>query len=169
MIAQYNFLPWHSLPFGILKTHLTSFPVLLWKTVEVHEHEWWVRKYESFGLKYSPELTEQARNWARATKKDYTGPNGEYLDGFYLRVTLKVFINPVVAALPQHIHLFPDEGCVSKVKDENGQRNNVKRPCLEEYNETPLDPKLEPLKITDEMDDAWSAHIKENYLTAYQG
>lgn len=66
------------------------------------------------GLNYSPELTEQAKNWAKETKKDYVGPNGEFLDGFYIRTTLMVFINPVVAALPEHAHLFPDFGCISK-------------------------------------------------------
>lgn len=134
--------------------------------VEVHSPEWWIQKYESWGFKYSPELTEEAKKIAKDTKKSYKGPNGEYLDGFYVRVTLKVFINPVVAALPEHAHLFPDPGCLSL----NGEkkRERVKRKCTDEGDESPLDPEMEPLTITDEMDEKWLNHIKENFETAYK-
>jgi len=82
-----------------------------WHHVEVHTNDWWIRKYESYGFKYDAELTEKAKEIARSTKKDYKGPHDQYLDGFYVRVTLMVFVNPVVAALPEHAHLFPELGC----------------------------------------------------------
>ena len=74
---------------------VTSSTAKGWHHVEVHDHEWWVRKYESYGFRYDDKLTQQVRRWARDGKKDYRGPRGEYLDGFYLRVTMKVFVNPV--------------------------------------------------------------------------
>jgi SAM-dependent methyltransferase len=134
-----------------------------WHHVEVHQSDWWIRKFESYGFKYSPELTEQVKGWARAGKKDYKGPGGVWLDGFYIRVTMKVFVNPVVAALPEHAHLFPEFGCFGG-KDEAGVA--IHRECNEENRETPLDKSMYPLKLTPEMDDEWNAwvekHVKKN-------
>jgi hypothetical protein len=130
-----------------------------WHHVEVHSPEWWIRKFESYGFKYSPELTAQVKGWAKAGKKEYKGPNGEYLDGFYIRVTMKVFVNPVVAALPEHAHLFPEFGCFGG-KHANGTR--VNRECSEENRETPLDKSMYPLKLTPQMDEEWNAWIKKH-------
>ena len=63
-----------------------------WHHVEVHKNNWWIRKYESYGLKYDAALTEQARDIAKSTKKDYKSLHGKYLDRFYVRVTLIVFV-----------------------------------------------------------------------------
>lgn len=49
-----------------------------WHHVEVHMDDWWIRKYESYGFKYSHELTTKVR--AIATKERADGkllPNGE--------------------------------------------------------------------------------------------
>jgi cyclopropane fatty-acyl-phospholipid synthase-like methyltransferase len=88
-----------------------------WHHVEVHDDEWWIRKYESYGLKYDDKLTQEVRalaveeqNWP-ATDKRTVAPNGEKYNAQHLWKALKVFINPVVAALPQHAHLFPEHGC----------------------------------------------------------
>mmetsp|Transcript_2502 Transcript_2502/g.3345 ORF Transcript_2502/g.3345 Transcript_2502/m.3345 type:complete len:368 (-) Transcript_2502:120-1223(-) len=121
-----------------------------WHHVEVHKNDWWIQKYESYGFKYNAELTEQARNIAREGKKDYTAPNGVYLDGFYIRVTLMVFVNPMVASLPEHAHLFPELGCV-------GQRL-----CDPERGETPTPESMLPLNLTQAMDDAWNTLVREN-------
>mmetsp|Transcript_11425 Transcript_11425/g.17198 ORF Transcript_11425/g.17198 Transcript_11425/m.17198 type:complete len:386 (+) Transcript_11425:105-1262(+) len=133
-----------------------------WHHVEVHSNEWWIQKYEAYGFRYSPELTEQVKNIAKENKKAYTAPNGNWYDGFYIRVNMKVFVNPVVAALPQHAHLFPEFGCFGGKDPKTGKRIN--RECAKENMETPLDPSFYPLKLTPEMDEEWNAwvgkHIK---------
>jgi len=126
-----------------------------WHHVEVHNQHWWIRKYESYGFKYDENLTNQAKGWAKETMNDYKGPNGKPYDGFYLRVTLKVFVNPVVAALPEHAHLFPENGCY-------GGKGKINRECDEEKGETPLAKTMFPLKLTPEMDEEWDGMIKKN-------
>eukprot|EP00563_Minutocellus_polymorphus_P004704 CAMPEP_0181035664 /NCGR_PEP_ID=MMETSP1070-20121207/8442_1 /TAXON_ID=265543 /ORGANISM="Minutocellus polymorphus, Strain NH13" /LENGTH=371 /DNA_ID=CAMNT_0023113235 /DNA_START=151 /DNA_END=1266 /DNA_ORIENTATION=+ len=123
-----------------------------WHHVEVHSNEWWIRKYESYGFKYDAELTEKAKAIARSTKKDYKGPHGQYLDGFYVRVTLMVFVNPVVAALPEHAHLFPEIGCFES-REENGLI--IHRKCDPANGESEPDPNMYPLELSDQMDEDW--------------
>ena len=77
------------------------------------------------------------------------------MDGFYIRTTMKVFINPVVAALPEHAHLFPQFGCYGG--RDKGARIN--RECLEEKNETPLSKHMYPLNLTAAMDDKWNTWV----------
>jgi len=90
-----------------------------------------------------------------ATDKD---PAGRYYDGFYLRVTMKVFINPAVASLPEHAHLFPEQGCFEGRDEKTGEI--LHRECLKEKLETPLAESMKPLQITPEMDEAWNDWIK---------
>ena len=129
-----------------------------WHHVEVHTPDWWIRKYESYGFKYDNVLTEELRGIAKAGKKTYQAPNGVYLDGFYVRTKLMVFINPMVASLPEHAHLFPEHGCVYR----DGTKNIVHRPCSIENGETPLPDSMLPLKLTQEMDDSWMKLINDN-------
>lgn len=133
-----------------------------WHHVEVHTTKWWIKKYESYGLKYSPELSKQVQQWAKENKKTYTGPKGFY-DGFYIRKNMKVFINPMVASLPEHAHLFPEFGCYQG-KGEPGEM--LLRECDEKYNETPLPKSFYPLKLTPEMDDKWNAWVESHYKMA---
>eukprot|EP00560_Eucampia_antarctica_P005936 CAMPEP_0197823548 /NCGR_PEP_ID=MMETSP1437-20131217/881_1 /TAXON_ID=49252 ORGANISM="Eucampia antarctica, Strain CCMP1452" /NCGR_SAMPLE_ID=MMETSP1437 /ASSEMBLY_ACC=CAM_ASM_001096 /LENGTH=373 /DNA_ID=CAMNT_0043422769 /DNA_START=30 /DNA_END=1151 /DNA_ORIENTATION=+ len=128
-----------------------------WHHVEVHNHDWWVQKYEAYGFKYSEKLTNQVKNWAKEYKKSYMFRD-TYLDSFYVRVTMKVFINPVVAALPEHAHLFPEFGCFGK--DADG--NRMHRECDEKKGETPLDGSMYPLKLTPQMDEEWIAILEKN-------
>lgn len=127
-----------------------------WHHVEVHKPAWWIRKYESYGFRYNDELTQELRELARAGKKVYKAPNGVYLDGFYVRVNMMVFVNPVVASLPEHAHLFPEIGCT------NGKGNN--RPCKKEYGESELPDSFQPLNLTQAMEDAWMDLIKANVM-----
>ena len=128
-----------------------------WHHVEIHKNEWWIRKYESYGFRYDAELTEEARKVARENKKTYRGPNDVYLDGFYVRVTLMVFVNPVVAALPEHAHLFPELGCGIV-----GSKRKCNLPL-----ESEADPKMYPLELTEEQDQAWldwiSARVNQSF------
>lgn len=130
-----------------------------WHHVEVHKKEWWIQKYESYGFRYSPELSEQVHQVAKQTKKDYTAPNGQFYDGYYIRAQIKVFVNPVVASLPQHAHLFPEFGCFGG-KNTDGQM--IHRECEKEKLETPLDPSFYPLKITPLMDEEWNAWVAKH-------
>jgi len=129
-----------------------------WHHVEVHDTQWWIDKYESYGFKYSDKLTQQVKTWAKENKKTYMFRE-KFLDGFYVRVTMKVFINPMVAALPEHAHLFPELGCFGG-KDPNGGK--IHRECLEENGETPLDKSMYPLKLTPEMDEEWIALLEKH-------
>jgi len=121
-----------------------------WHHVEVHKRDWWIRKYESYGFRYDAEMSEQAKQIARETKKTYTGPGNVYLDGFYVRVTLMVFVNPVVASLPEHAHLFPELGCLAKPL-----KGGLKRKCSKQHGEMEPDQGMYPLNITNEMHEAW--------------
>jgi len=130
-----------------------------WHHVEVHHAPWWIRKFESYGFHYDEELTQQVKNWAKDGKHDYHAPNGKPYDGFYIRATMKVFINPAVAALPEHAHLFPEFGCFGG-RNENGQI--IHRECDKNKLETPLDKSMYLLNITQQMDDEWDAWIAKN-------
>jgi len=125
-----------------------------WHHVEVHSREWWIRKYESYGFKYDEALTNTALGIAKYNKKRYTGPHNVYLDGFYVRVTLMVFVNPVVAALPEHAHLFPELGCF-------GGKQGTHRPCQKELGESvPKNKLMTPLNLTLAMDQEWIAWLE---------
>jgi SAM-dependent methyltransferase len=128
-----------------------------WHHVEVHQGDWWIQKYESYGFRYSEALTNQVKGWARAEKKKYTGPGGVYYDGFYIRTQMKVFVNPMVAALPEHAHLFPEFGCVEK-----NSTAQFHRECESEKGETPLDKSMYPLKLTPEMDEQWNGWVDKH-------
>ena len=129
-----------------------------WHHVEVHFDPWWIRKYESYGFHYDPELTEQVRKWAREER--HIGPHGKRYHAQHIFLSMKVFINPVVAALPQHAHLFPELGCFAK--RENG--TIVHRECGT-GNQAKLESKLpesfRPLPLTAEMDQRWLAMLRE--------
>ena len=81
--------------------------------MEVHQDEWWIRKYESYGFKYDAKLTQEIRSVATKEHLDTEvfPPNGKNITAQHVWVSMKVFINPVVAALPQHNHLFGEFGC----------------------------------------------------------
>jgi hypothetical protein len=130
-----------------------------WHHVEVHNNEWWIQKYESYGFRYSEKLTNQVKGWAKTDKKTYTGPGGVYYDGFYVRVTMKVFVNPMVAALPEHAHLFPEFGCFGK---NSTTQEQIHRECESERGETPLDKSMYPLKLTPEMDEQWNSWVESH-------
>jgi hypothetical protein len=134
-----------------------------WHHVEVHPEEWWIRKYELYGLKYDRDLTYQVRRWARDESKNDTAvaPNGEHYNAQHVWSTMKVFVNPVVAALPQHAHLFPEFGCYGG----RGDGKIFHRECGTGRTgalETPLDPSLYPIPLTEEMDDEWENLIRRD-------
>ena len=95
-------------------------------------------------------------------RKNETAPNGEYYNAQHVWLTMKVFVNPVVAALPQHAHLFPEHGCYGgkdKVTNEM-----IHGPCGQGKDslESALPEEYWPLKPTQEQDQAWSDLIRQH-------
>jgi len=127
-----------------------------WHHVEVHDEEWWIRKFESYGFKYDDKLSKQVRQWAYDERFDDTLPKapvphpGAGENGWravHLIMTMKVFINPAVASLPEHAHLFAGDGCFDR-SDPEGKIIN--RPCGTGNGgdtETTLSDSFQPLKV----------------------
>jgi len=132
-----------------------------WHHVEVHQDDWWIRKYEAYGFKYDEKLTAEIRKVAkmeRNSNKTITfPPTGEKYNAQHIWLSMKVFINPVVAALPEHAHLFGEFGCyINKVKGNRAcgtDRSGV---------ETPLLPSYYPYNLTQSQDEVWYDIVKAN-------
>ena len=103
-------------------------------------------------------MTKELRDAAGATKNDLA-PNEKTYQAQHIRLHLLVFINPQVASLPQHHHLFHSEhGCYgSRAKD----GSFIGRICGEgkAVEETPLPEDWYPLKLTPEMDTKWEERV----------
>jgi cyclopropane fatty-acyl-phospholipid synthase-like methyltransferase len=127
-----------------------------WHHVEVHDNEWWRGRMESMGFVYSEFLTNMFRGKAgddkRRTDLLKSMEEGKVYDvGQHLRTTLQVFINPLVASLPQHSHLFAEHGCFEggKTGFECGKKGTKSEGL------TALPDDFKPLVLTDDMDKAW--------------
>jgi Methyltransferase domain len=139
-----------------------------WHHVEVHLDDWWIQKYESYGFRYDAKLTEKVRAIASEEQNnDVLAPNGAKYNPQHIWLSMKVFINPAVASLPEHAHLFPEHGCY-------GGRNSthvINRVCgtgndEQKDVETPLPKELWPIELKPEMDDAWYELVRKNIKTA---
>lgn len=137
--------------------------------VEIHPDDWWILKMEAYGFKYSEPLTIKARQWALAEAHNESdtvrAPNGEKFRCAHCVNSIKVFLNPIVAALPQHQHLFPRHGCFKRyaTKEEKGAGKfvSITRPCSAEELETPLPESFQPLSVLPSMHANWDAAIKQ--------
>jgi len=89
-----------------------------WHHVEVREAHWWKAMFAARGFVYSEELTQQSRDSAIATTIHNSGGR------IYRRML--VFINPAVAKLARHRHVFGGDGCLFE------ENQNV--PCDERFN-----------------------------------
>lgn len=130
-----------------------------WHHVEVHRNEWWVARMEMMGFVYSHDLTEEMHRQADqdTQRKDLveemkTKGKANYHVGQHLSYTLQVFINPMVASLPQHAHLLAEHGCVGP--------GRAKKECGE-GGTTALPPHFKALHLTEEMDKNWLELIKD--------
>jgi len=77
-----------------------------WHHVEVHPDDWWIRKFESYGFRYDANITNEVKGWVveEQQKSEYgNAPNGKKYAAVHVASSLKVFVNPVVAALPEHV------------------------------------------------------------------
>ena len=114
---------------------------------------------ESSGFIYSDWLTKEMRAKALQDKARTDLVAAMKSDKMYhvaqhLWTSLQVFINPLVASLPEHQHLFAEPGCF----DRNGMPNID---CELKAGATPLPENYKALNITKEMDDEWFALIKD--------
>jgi hypothetical protein len=144
--------------------------------VEVHDNDWWITKFESFGFRYSDYLTKQIRDKALKEimtpfKPEHIGPNGKPYLGQHIEQHMNVFINPVVSALPEHAHLFAEHGCFKEMKegaiihrecgigpDGGGKdKNNA---------ESKLPESFYPLALTPEQDQAWLKQVNASIAAA---
>lgn len=93
-----------------------------WHHVEIHKLWWWQSRMEAHGFIFSEVLTEQMAQEVRNEQFEANNMN----DGQILRHGIKVFINPSVASLPKHKHLFGGHGCFDGAPD----NNNGGKPCM---------------------------------------
>jgi SAM-dependent methyltransferase len=140
-----------------------------WHHVEIHNDEWWIRKFTSFGFVYDDKLTQAVKGWAIQDKKgDYVLPTGKKPQPQHISLSMKVFVNPAVASLPAHAHLFGEDGCLGEAlpKEEQtwtGTRRYEPRRCgTGPYGmmETPLKESMLPLVINMTMHERWVEAIR---------
>jgi Methyltransferase domain len=141
-----------------------------WHHVEVHADEWWIRKYESYGFRYDAQLTDEIRQVARSESElpegdaDSVAPNGDKYNAQHVWLSMKVFINPVVAALPEHAHLFPEHGCFG---DRPGTEQKYRECGTGPHGnlESVLPQSFYPLVPTEEQEEAWRVLIRKHIGT----
>jgi len=138
-----------------------------WHHVEVHDDDWWRVRWEAAGFVYTEYLTKAFRAIAMTdqSRKDLTADMKEdhlYFVAQHIYLNAQVFINPMVASLPEHAHLFAEHGCFG---GKDGNKKPIHVDCADAAAKgeilTPLPESFKPLKITDEMDQAWLDLIKD--------
>ena len=115
---------------------------------------------EMMGFVYSDDLTKEMTGKASLDKgrKDIVAEmensDRNFSVGQHIWGTLQVYINPLVASLPEHAHLLAEHGCYTDKKGiECGTTgNNV---------DSVLPDNFKPLKLTDDMDKEWSELVKD--------
>eukprot|EP00584_Thalassiosira_punctigera_P007847 CAMPEP_0172533554 /NCGR_PEP_ID=MMETSP1067-20121228/6217_1 /TAXON_ID=265564 ORGANISM="Thalassiosira punctigera, Strain Tpunct2005C2" /NCGR_SAMPLE_ID=MMETSP1067 /ASSEMBLY_ACC=CAM_ASM_000444 /LENGTH=395 /DNA_ID=CAMNT_0013318207 /DNA_START=14 /DNA_END=1201 /DNA_ORIENTATION=+ len=139
-----------------------------WHHVEVHDDDWWRIRWEAAGFVYSDYLTKSVRAQALQDqdRKDLTLDMKEdylYFVGQHIYLNAQVFINPMVASLPAHAHLFAENGCFGGKSPETKQRIHVACTDVHAKGEilTPLPDSFKPLVLNDDMDKQWFELIKE--------
>ena len=82
-------------------------------------------------------------------------------------IPIQVFINPAVASLPAHAHLFAEDGCY--LNAEGGKINHLKcginKKGEKDEVDTPMDPTFLPLVPTKEQDEKWENLIRGSLAT----
>jgi SAM-dependent methyltransferase len=149
-----------------------------WHHVEVHGDEWWIRKFTSYGFVYDAALTQTVRDWALGDKDGaYLLPAGDKPQPRHVVMSMKVFINPAVASLPAHAHLFAEDGCLGGALPREawagtGKRRHEPRRCGTGKNgvmETPLGDSMLPLEIDMSMHERWIEKIRSGITLPKEG
>jgi Glycosyl transferases group 1 len=137
-----------------------------WHSVEVHSKEWWTVQFERHGFQLSHELTGQVREAARldaTSSANERGPDGQPYRTRDLAEDALVFLNPRVASLDRHDHLFPEIGCSNGGADING--TIVHRECGRgrgETTESALDIAYLPPPILTYKSEMWIDLVRRN-------
>lgn len=133
-----------------------------WHHVEVHDDTWWIAKFQSYGFVFSPDLTSMVKNVAiREKDSNLVELGGKPYDAQHIRMSMKVFINPAVASLPEHAHLFAEDGCYKGRK--NGEI--IHDECgvgAKSKHLTRIPQEFRPLPISDKMHRAWLDLVSRN-------
>jgi len=130
-----------------------------WHHVEVHDDDWWINKFRMYGFIYSEGWTNATRTVALSEKFQSTAPNGELYNAQHVWLNIQVFINPAVAALPQHAHLLAEPGCYHSRKD----KKILNRAC-DGSKESKPPPEFDPLVLTPQQDKDWTDLVKKNIV-----
>ena len=131
-----------------------------WHHVEVHQSDWWKARMEMMGFVYSDDLTNKMREQARTdiSRKDLIedmvikGKNS-YQVAQHLFKTGQVFINPMVASLPQHAHLLAEHGCIGSTRTDKVDCGNKGTTALPKH--------FKAINLTEDMDENWLELIKD--------
>jgi len=113
---------------------------------------------EMMGFVYSEDLTNEMKQKALedVSRNDLVAAmesNKTYHVAQHIWGTLQVYINPLVASLPEHAHLLAEHGCYTDKKGiECGKGSAV---------ESVLPDSFKPLKLTEDMDKEWFEVIKD--------
>ena len=139
-----------------------------WHHTEVHDDEWWINKFESFGFKYSEGLTQQVRKIARkeSSARNVIGPDGKPSNAQHIWLNMQVFVNPVVASLPQHAHLFAEHGCYEGRGDGGAILHKECGEGRGGHKESKLPASYYPLDMTPEQDEAWLRIVRQSIAEA---
>ena len=129
--------------------------------VEVHPATWWIHKMHLYGFQYSEEWTQTLCAIAKREGKAKIPSmlTGKMYDAQHLYKTtgLLVFMNPAVAALPEHAHLMAKHGCY-QLTGKKGPLKTKHKKCgtgHRGFKETPLDKELLAIGLTPSMDNEW--------------
>ena len=79
-----------------------------WHHSEIRPNWWWISRMQIAGFIYSHELTNLIRANARSDFKHHRLYSGY---ASYIATNMMVFINPIIANLPQFEHLISGHGC----------------------------------------------------------
>jgi hypothetical protein len=158
---HHNYLPVFRKSALIFATHSTWGG---WHHVEVHPEGWWIGKMQMYGFRYSKALTDQVRLTSYKEKHAHNASvvEGKDYNAQHIWNHMMVFVNPAVAALPQHAHLMAEAGC-HRV-DETGLLD-VPTKCgkgVDGRRESVLPKEFDPIELTPAMDTAWETLVKLN-------
>lgn len=126
--------------------------------VELHSSEWWKRKFKSQGFVHDSEWSVRMVKLAEQDKAARLK-------------SLDVFLNPLVASLPQHAHLFFEHGCYKNyppIQTQPCQANHRRR------TETALPDIFLPFELDVTADELWkkvalnSTTSRENAVSEFK-
>ena len=136
-----------------------------WHHVEVHPQDWWITKMQMYGFRLASNLTLEVRATAKKEQKERIPSmvENKTYNAQHVWSHMLVFINPAVAALPQHAHLMAEPGCFN-ARTRGGKRSTHKKCGTGRGGdtETPLPPEFEPIVLKKFMDSDWDTLVTKN-------